>query len=193
MLFNVDHQALEDVELVEEVAVPPEATGRQYGFSGETLDFLTHVGLPQAEEYELGFFLPQDFNSAFIWDATAKAADGWETPDELKTVVKIGNFPINPIVIAPDTGTVYQYTEGVNLVIPIHQDISSLIKTAQSWLDFITSFSADDEDPDSADARRRQEVEALMAYIREVDPLPFANQYSEWNELFDNLQGGMYT
>lgn len=189
MLFNVDHQALADVELVEEVAVLPETTARRYGFSGETLAFLTHVGLPQAEEYELAFYLPQDFDPAFVWDATAKAAAGWRTPDDLKTVVKIGNFPINPVVIAPDTGVVYQYAEGVNLVVPIHQDISSLIHTAQTWLDFITSFNADDEDPD---ARRRREVEALMAGIREADPLPFANEYSEWNELFDNLRSGMY-
>ncbi|MER7196178.1 SUKH-4 family immunity protein [Streptomyces sp. CB01635] len=39
----------------------------------------------------------------------------------------------------------------------------------------------------------QQEVEALMAGIREVDPLPFAHENSEWVELFDNPRGGMYT
>lgn len=39
----------------------------------------------------------------------------------------------------------------------------------------------------------QREVAALMASIREVDPLPFAHENSEWVELFDSPRGGMYT
>ncbi|MFB6671222.1 SUKH-4 family immunity protein [Streptomyces sp. NPDC056390] len=193
MLFNVDHDELANVDLVEDINRLPEATARQYGFDGETLNFLTRVGLPSAEEYELGFYLPQEFDPDFIWDCAAKAAEGWKAPEGVKTVVKIGNFPINAVTIDPETGVVYQYTEGGMQAIAIHGDISSLIKTTALFLDYIGSYDAGDEDPEYADARRQQEVEALMASIREIDPLPFAHEYSEWAELFDNLRGGMYT
>ncbi|WP_394428886.1 SUKH-4 family immunity protein [Streptomyces sp. SGAir0957] len=193
MLFNVDHDTLADISLVEDVTRLSEATARQYGFDGETQDFLTRVGLPSAEEYEIGFYLPQEFDADFVWNCTAKAAEGWKAPEGVETVVKIGNFPINAVTLDPRTGTVYQYTEGGMQAIAIHQDISSLMQTTALFLDYIGSYDAGDEDPEYADARRQQEVEALMARIREVDPLPFAHEYSEWVELFDNLQGGMYT
>lgn len=40
---------------------------------------------------------------------------------------------------------------------------------------------------------RKREVNALMDGIRLIDPLPFAHEYSEWVELFDNLEGGIFT
>ncbi|MFE4673879.1 SUKH-4 family immunity protein [Streptomyces sp. NPDC056721] len=189
MLFNVDHDKLANVDLVEDVNRLPDAAARQYGFEDETLHFLTRVGLPSAEEYELGFYLPQEFDPDFIWDCAAKAAEGWKAPEGVEAVAKIGNFPINAVTIAPETGVVYQYTEGGMQAIAIHEDISSLIKTTALFLDYIGSHDAGDEDPEYADARRQREVEALMASIREVDPLPFAHEYSEWVELFDNLRG----
>ncbi|MGW6359365.1 SUKH-4 family immunity protein [Streptomyces sp. NPDC055092] len=86
----------------------------------------------------------------------------------------------------------YWHPSGMQ-AIPIRADISSLTKTTALFLDYIGSYDAGDEDPEYADGRRRQEVEALMASIREVDSLPFAHEYSEWVELFDNLRGGIYT
>jgi hypothetical protein len=178
--------------LVEEAVRLPEATARQYGFTGETLDFLVHVGLPTAEQWELSFGLTEEFRPGFLWDCAAHAEQGWRTPGGVEKVVKIGVFPINAVVIDPATGVVYQYTEGGRQVIPIHGDISSLAKTVISFLGYIEAYTGDG-DEEYEDARRRNEVQALRAEIRSVDPLPFSHEYSEWVELFDNLEGGIYT
>ncbi|GHA12846.1 SUKH-4 family immunity protein [Streptomyces echinoruber] len=195
MLFSIDHDTLTNTALVEEAVRLPEATARQYGFTGKTPDFLVHVGLPTAEQWELSFGLPEEFRPGFLWDCAAHAEQGWRTPDGVEKVVKIGVFPINAVVIDPATGVVYQYTEGGQQVIPIHGDVSSLVKTMISFLDYVDSYNPgeDEDDEDMGYARRKREVDALMAGIRLVDPLPFSHEYSEWVEIFDNLQIRIYT
>lgn len=73
--------------------------------------------------------------------------------------------------------------------------------TCRPWPEPLTAFvgyiesyeRAPGEDPESEDTSRRREVEALLADIRQADPLPFAHELSEWNELFENLATGVYT
>jgi hypothetical protein len=195
MLFEIDHEALADVVGEGDVYRLPEATAAQYGFTGETLDFLVRTGLPSAEDFEFSFGLPAEFNAGFIWDCAERRQRGWTFPDGVKKVVKIGNFPINAVVVDPDTGVVYQYTDASQEAIPVHGDLSSLAKTMISFLGYIESYSrGEDEDDDDAEyARRKHEVNALMEGIRLIDPLPFAHEYSEWVELFENLEGGIFT
>src|SRR4051812_9327996 len=85
VLFNVDHDTLTNIDLIGEVSRLPEATARQYGFAGESLDFLVDVGLPSAVEYELSFGLPQEFDAGFVWDCSAAATEGWTVPDGVTT------------------------------------------------------------------------------------------------------------
>lgn len=193
MLFNVDHEDLVSVVGEDGVIRLPEATAIRYGFTGETLDFLVRTGIPTAEDFEFSFGLPAEFDAGFIWDCTERAERGRRFPDGVKRVVKIGNFPVNAVVIAPETGVVYQYTDALREAIPVHGDLSSLAKTMMSFLDYIKSYSSDEEDEDVEYARRKREVDAMMAGIRLVDPLPFTHEYSEWVELFDNLEGGVFT
>ncbi|WP_354671422.1 SUKH-4 family immunity protein [Streptomyces sp. CSDS2] len=95
---------------------------------------------------------------------------------------------------SPGTGIVYQYTDAVREVIPLHGDVSSLVKTMVSFLGYISSYSrGEDEDDYEEYARRKREVGALLDAIRRIDPLPFAHEHSEWVELFDNLEGGVFT
>ncbi|MFI6358042.1 SUKH-4 family immunity protein [Streptomyces sp. NPDC050743] len=194
MLFSLDHDSLAEVVGEEDVHLLPEDTAAQYGFSGETLTFLTEVGIPSSEDWEIPFGIPEAFDPDLVWDRASRAERGWTFPEGVDKVVPIGNFPINAVVIDPETGVVYQYTDATQELIPIHQDLSSLAKTVVSFVGYIDSFErAEGEDPEHEDARRWQEVEALMADIRRIDPLPFAHAYSEWNELFDNLGTGIYT
>nr|WP_330338508.1 SUKH-4 family immunity protein [Streptomyces sp. NBC_00557] len=192
MLFSVDPDALADVSLVDEVKRLPEDTARRYGFSGDTLDFLVRTGLPSSDAYDLWFGPPQDFDPDFVWDFETLAAKGWVNPDAAQTVVKLGGFLTNSVAADPRSGLVYQYTEGTKQVVPLHGDVSSLAHTVLAFLGCIESYTPSDDD-EYDDARRRREVEVLMADIRRIDPLPFAHEQSTWNELFENLWMGIYT
>ncbi|QKW28789.1 SUKH-4 family immunity protein [Streptomyces seoulensis] len=196
MLFDVDRDALVDVVGDDGVVRLPEATAVRYGFTGQTLDFLVRTGIPTAEDFEFSFGLPAEFDAGFLWDCAERAQRGWTFPEGVEKVVKIGNFPINAVVVDPETGVVYQYTDASREAIAVHGDVSSLAKTLISFLGYIDSYrrdEADEADEDREYARRKREVDALMAGIRLVDPLPFAHEYSEWVELFDNLEGGVFT
>jgi hypothetical protein len=63
MLFDIDHDALAEVVGEDELHRLPEATAAQYGFTGETLDFLVRTGIPSAEDYEFSFGLPTAFDA----------------------------------------------------------------------------------------------------------------------------------
>ncbi|MGV9343029.1 SUKH-4 family immunity protein [Streptomyces sp. NPDC003688] len=176
---------------MDEVRCLPEATARAYGFQGATLDFLVRTGLPSSDAYDLWFGPPAEFDPEFVWSFTEQADQGWVNPDRAETVVKLGGFLTNSVAIDPRTGILYQYTEGTKRVIPLHGDVSSLVHTVTEFLGYIDSHSDSDDEYD--DARRRHEVEALMAGISHVDPLPFRDEQSTWNELFENLWMGVYT
>ncbi|MGY9069314.1 SUKH-4 family immunity protein [Streptomyces sp. CAS3] len=194
MLFSLDRESLADIVGEENVHVLPSDTAERYGFHGETLTFITQTGIPSSEDWELPFGIQEAFDPDLMWDSTSRAARGWKYPEGVNTVIPIGNFPINAVVISPATGVVYQYTDATQTLIPIHRDISSLAKTLTVFVGYIESFEPDErEDSEHEDARRRQEVEAMMADIRHVDPLPFTHELSEWNELFENLATGIYT
>ncbi|MEV4339560.1 SUKH-4 family immunity protein [Streptomyces sp. NPDC049590] len=192
MLFDIDYEMLAETVGEDEVSRLSESTAAQYGFAGETRDFLVHTGIPSAEDFELSFGLPAEFDGRFVWDCAEERENGWTFPDGVRRVVKIGNLPVNAVVVDPETGIVYQYTDAVQEAIQIHGDLSSLVKTMVSFLGYISSYSRGEHE-DEEYARRKREVDALLDGIRRIDPLPFAHGHSEWVELFDNLEGGVFT
>jgi hypothetical protein len=195
VLFNVDLKSLERAVGEGNVHRLSPHVAEAYGFNGEALRFLTEIGLPDDEEFEITFRLPDTFDDGFIWDRESREARGWRFPDGVESVVKIGAFPINAVVIDPNTGMVYQFTDATKELIPVHGDLSSLAHTVSSFMGYISTYSRheDEDDEDVEYVRRKREVDDMMSGIRLVDPLPFANEYSEWVELFDNLEGGIYT
>jgi hypothetical protein len=195
VLFSVDLKSLERTVGEENVHRLQPQVAEAYGFNGEALRFLTQIGLPDDEEFEITFRMPVTFDAAFIWDRASREARGWHFPAGVESVVKIGAFPINAVVIDPNTGVVYQFTDAIKELIPVHGDLSSLARTVSSFLEYIGTYSRheDEDDEDVEYVRRKREVDDMMSGIRLVDSLPFANEYSEWVELFDNLEGGIYT
>ncbi len=195
MLFSIEREALERAVGAENVHRIPRQVAEQYGFAGEALEFLTRVGIPDNEEFEISFGLPVEFDADFIWDRVSRTERGWVYPDGVKNVVKIGTFPINAVVIDPSSGIVYQFTDANKKLLPVHGDLSSLARTVTAFLQYIDTYTrAEDEDDEDVEyVRRKREVDDMTAAIRLVDPLPFAHEYSEWVELFDNLEGGIYT
>ncbi|MFD5904011.1 SUKH-4 family immunity protein [Streptomyces microflavus] len=195
MLFDVDRSTLAAAVGEDNVHRLPARTAERYGFTAETFEFFAEVGIPAAEEYELSFGLPAEFDDGYIWRRAAQESQGWKFPDGVEALIKIGNFPINAVVIDPTTGIVYQYTDASMEAIPVHADVSSLAKTISSFVGYAESYTrGDDEDDEDVEyARRKREVDTIHDAIRLVDPLPFAHEYSEWVEMFNNLEGGVYT
>jgi hypothetical protein len=195
VLFSVDAKFLERAVGEGNIHRLPPQVAEAYGFSGEVLRFLTESGLPDDQEFEITFRMPDTFDAGFIWDRASRESRGWRFPDGVESVVKIGTFPINAVVIDPKSGVVYQFTDATKELIPVHGDVSSLAHTVSSFLQYVSTYSRheDEDDEDVEYARRKREVDDMMSGIRLVDPLPFAHDYSEWVELFDNLEGGIYT
>uniref|UniRef100_A0AAU2VTH3 SUKH-4 family immunity protein n=1 Tax=Streptomyces sp. NBC_00008 TaxID=2903610 RepID=A0AAU2VTH3_9ACTN len=195
MLFDIERSVLTAAVGEGNVRRLPAVTAERYGFTGETFDFFTQVGIPSAVDYELDFGPPEKFSNGFIWHRAVEEAEGWKFPEGVESLIKMGNFPINAVVIDPVTGIVYQYTDASMEAIPVHGDVSSLAKTVSSFVGYVKSYvRGDGEDDDDVEyVRRKREVDAIHDAIRLVDPLPFAHEYSEWVELFDNLEGGIYS
>ncbi len=128
-----------------------------------------------------------------IWHRAVQESQGWKFPKGVERLIKIGSFPINAVVIDPATGIIYQCTDASMEAIPVHADVSSLAKTISSFVGYAENHTPGDEEDDEEYARRKREVGAIHNVIRLVDPLPFAHEYSEWVELFDSLEGGIYT
>ncbi|MFE9458635.1 SUKH-4 family immunity protein [Streptomyces californicus] len=195
MLFDVDRRVL--VASVGEEHIHRLSVGAagRYGFTGETLRFFTEVGIPSAEDYELSFSLPGEFERGYIRHRATEENLGWKFPEGVEALIKIGHFPINAVVIDPATGVVHQYTDASMEAIPIHADVSSLVKTISSFVGYVENYTRGEceDDEDVEYIRRKREVDDIRNAIRLVDPLPFAHEYSEWVELFDNLDGGIYT
>ncbi|MFH9133942.1 SUKH-4 family immunity protein [Streptomyces sp. NPDC017524] len=195
MLFDVDYGALATAVGEGNVHRLPTGTAGRNGFTAETFGFFTEVGIPSAEDYEISFVLPAEFDDGYIWRRAVQESQGWKFPEGVETLIKIGHFPVNAVVIDPITGIVYQYTDASMEAIPVHADVSSLAGTVRSFVEYVENYTrGDDEgDEDVEYARRKREVDAIRDAIRLVDPLPFAHEYSEWVEIFDNLEGGIYT
>ncbi|MFD0420976.1 SUKH-4 family immunity protein [Streptomyces parvus] len=191
MLFDVDRRALAAVVGEENVHRLPAEAAERYGFAGETLRFFTEVGIPSAKDYELFFGLPAEFRSGYIWHRATEESRGWKFPEGVEALIKFGHFPIDAVVLDPATGIVYQYTDASMEAIPVHADVSSLARTISSFVGYAEHCTRGD-DEDAEYVRRKREVDAIHDAIRLVDPLPFAHEYSEWVELFDNLEGGIY-
>ncbi|MFJ9107351.1 SUKH-4 family immunity protein [Streptomyces sp. NPDC102283] len=195
VLFEIDRSALADAVGEENVHRMPIGTAERYGFTAETCDFFTDVGISSAEEYELSFGLPAEFDDGYIWGRATQESRGWTFPEGVEALIKIGNLPINAVVVDPATGIVYQYTDASMEAIPLHADVSSLVKTISAFVGYAENRARGDGegDEDVEHARRKREIGAIHEAIRLVDPLPFAHEYSEWIELFDALEGGVYT
>ncbi|MEV7110040.1 SUKH-4 family immunity protein [Streptomyces anulatus] len=149
--------------------------------------------MSSAEDYEISFGLPAEFDDGYVWRRAVQESQGWKFPEGVEALIKIGNFPISAVVIDPATGIVYQYTDASMEAIPVHADVSSLAKTIGSFVAYVENYTRADDDEDVEYARRKREVDAIHDAIRLVDPLPFAHECSEWVEMSDNLEGGIYT
>ncbi|MFD8909877.1 hypothetical protein [Streptomyces sp. NPDC059575] len=70
----------------------PHKTALQYGFDGDALRFLTEVGIPSSEEWELPFGIAEDFDPDLVWDCTSRRERGWTFPGGVTRVELFDNL-----------------------------------------------------------------------------------------------------
>ncbi|AOT59030.1 SUKH-4 family immunity protein [Streptomyces fradiae] len=191
MLFRLSND-----ELVQAVGdahvhrITAEAAQR-YGFRGEAVDFLVNVGVPAVPDLELFFKIGPDFDTEHLCSYEQLLQLGWQVSPDVSRWVKLGYFPISMVAIDPVDGIVYQFTEGLMRPSALHADLSSFVKTIVS-----AAIAAEKchelSDEEDAEALLNEYVSAVRESIGNTDPLPFENPYNEWNEIFGNLEAGIY-
>ncbi|WP_328405333.1 SUKH-4 family immunity protein [Streptomyces sp. NBC_00390] len=104
----------------------------------------------------------------------------------------LGNFEISTIVLDTRTGKVHQLAEGIMRPIPLHGDISSLVKTIAALTELTNALPEDYEDDEETLENLQEELDNLKRTISSRDALPFADEHSEWVEVVTSIGAGMW-
>ncbi|WP_262387183.1 SUKH-4 family immunity protein [Streptomyces sp. TRM49041] len=191
MLFRLSHddlvQAVGDAHVYRITA----EVAQRYGFRDEAVDFLVNVGVPAVPDLELLFKIGPDFDAEHLCSYEQLLQLGWQVSPDVSRWVKLGYFPISMVAIDPVDGVVYQFAEGSMRPSMLHADLSSFVKTiiSAAVAEGKCSELSDEED---AEVLLNEYVSAVRVSIQNIDPLPFENPHNEWNEIFGNLEAGIY-
>ncbi|MER7834245.1 SUKH-4 family immunity protein [Streptomyces sp. NPDC095602] len=179
LLFGTDHVQ----------RVPPEAAIAA-GITGDTLSFLSEIGLPDNE-----FLTFPDFRkpgAAFKAFPLEERGAAWNLPASSAHWVLLGNFEISMVVLDARTGEVHQLAEDVMHPIRLHGDISSLVKTIAELTELAGALPEDHADDEKPLEKLQEDLDGLKSRISSQDPRPFADERSEWAEIVTSLGAGMW-
>ncbi|MET8574661.1 SUKH-4 family immunity protein [Streptomyces sp. NPDC005012] len=192
MLFTVTRAEVEWAAGVDgTVHRMPAGVAERYGFRGQAADFLATVGVPGVEEYGLEFRVPDAYDPELVGGYEELAAAGWEVGPEVDDWVPLGHFSVNTVWADPRSGKVYQFTEGPLRPLLLHADLSSFVRTIVVAVETARACEPVVGRPDEEEQLTAL-VEAGMARVRDVDPLPFADEHSEWHEVFGCMENAVY-
>ncbi|MET7370429.1 SUKH-4 family immunity protein [Streptomyces sp. NPDC005566] len=144
---------------------------------------LSTVGLPDAEWFMSKASLRTDDSI----DLAEWYGSRGTVPKECHDWLVLGLFAETTLALAPDTGTVYALGDGEAELSynPIHRDVESLVYALTKFEALRQELEEDDEDTEGR-------VDALHAEITEFDPLPFADEDSQWNLAFEEVIDGTW-
>lgn len=162
---------------------------RASGLRGEELDFVTSIGLPENDFVSFGTF--HDSEAAFA-QVSAAEREVWNLPAEAESWVMLGNFEISALALDVQSGQVHQLAEGIMRPVLLHRDLSSLVYTILRFTEYLERAPEVDDDDEESLERREEETEAIKRELAEVDPLPFASEYSEWREIVGSIGAGIW-
>ncbi|MET8574662.1 SUKH-4 family immunity protein [Streptomyces sp. NPDC005012] len=192
MLFTVTREEVERAtEIDGTVHRMPSEVAERYGFHSENAEMLSSVGVPEVARYGLEFRPPETYDPYWLADHKKLVEFGWKVGPEIDGWVSLGNFFINTVMVDPRSGKVYQFTEDPGLPLLIHADLSSFVKTIVVAVETARACEPVIGQPDEEEQLTAL-VEAGKARIRDVDPLPFADEHSEWHEVFGNMENVVY-
>ncbi|GAA1279595.1 SUKH-4 family immunity protein [Streptomyces aureus] len=190
MIFELSRDDLVQAFDEEQVRQVPTEVGQAVGFSGETLGFLTEVGLPENEFVSFPEFDGAD--SGFRPISLEELGSTWNLPASAANWVLLGNFEISAIVADTQTGEVHQLAEGIMRPIPLHKDLSSLVYTITQLTKIVGSLPEDYEDDEELLEGLGETLDTLKSEIRLRDHRPFGDEHSEWVEIVTNVGAGMW-
>ncbi|MGW0929177.1 SUKH-4 family immunity protein [Streptomyces sp. NPDC002644] len=169
----------------------PTGVAERYGFRGADVELLATVGVPEVPRYGLEFRPPVAYDPYWLADHERLSGFGWKVGPEVDGWVSLGNFFISTVMAEPRTGRVYQFTEDTGTPLLLHADLSSFVRTVVVAVETARACEPVVGRPDEEE-RLAALVEAGKARVRDVDPLPFADEHSEWHEVFGCVENAVY-
>ncbi|MFC6064353.1 SUKH-4 family immunity protein [Streptomyces ochraceiscleroticus] len=149
-----------------------------------TAEFLSRVGLPHDEQFKSKASVDQaETINLAEW---FRPEDG-TLPEECHSWLVLGYFAASLIALDPANGKVYAFGEGdpLDTYTQLHRDVESLVYTLNLFKKFDERGRGDDVDLE-------EQVEQLRARIEAFDALPFENDQSQWNLIFDEVIEGIW-
>ncbi|MEU3821780.1 SUKH-4 family immunity protein [Streptomyces sp. NPDC030392] len=190
MIFDFHPSELDRIFGADHVQrVPPEAAIAA-GITGDTRSFLVENGLPDND-----FLTFPDFRKpgvAFRKVSLEDLGATWNLPESAGCWIVLGNFEISTLVLDTRTGEVHQLAEGIMRPIPLHGDISSLVKTIAALTELTKALPEDYEDDEEALENLQEDLDNLKRFISSRDTRPFADEHSEWVDIVTSLGAGMW-
>ncbi len=182
--FSITHDELVAVFGAECVSRSDRREAEEFEFSGPTLEFLCTVGLPSMPKAEVA----APGGECLLWDPDEARENGREQHGETRGWVVLGNMPGSTLALDPVTGVVHGSHDDFETHMPLHSDVSSLAYTIHAVKRSLPEIAVA-----AGQGERDEIIDGLQRFIAERDPLPFADEDSEWNGAFDEIVMGMWT
>lgn len=190
MIFEISRDELIHTFDEERVHQAPSETARAAGFSGDALNFLTTIGLPDNEFISFPRIGAEDFGFRAV--AVDELGSTWNLPAAAANWVFLGNFEISAVVADTRTGELHQLAEGIMRPIPLHGDLSSLVHTITGMTRIVGSLPEDYGDDEELIEALAESLDTFRNKIKIKDPRPFGDEHSEWVEIIANIGAGIW-
>jgi hypothetical protein len=190
MIFETSRDELIQTFGEKQIHRVPATAAQAAGFSGDTLAFLTDMGLPENQFISFPTFDGTD--PRFRPVSFEELGSDWNLPASATNWVFLGNFEISAVAADTQTGELYQFTEDIMRPIPLHGDLSSLVYTITELTKIVESLPEDYDDDEDFLESLGETLDALKGEIGLQDPRPFTDERSEWAAIVTNIGAGTW-
>jgi hypothetical protein len=188
MIFSTTRQELVATFGEDRIRLVPREAAEAVGVGGETLRFLSEIGLPENEF--ISFAGVEGTSTALRKVPVQELGGTWDLPPSASDWIMLGNFEISAVVLDARSGEVHQLAEGIMRPIPLHGDVSSLVYTVCQLTRLVQGLPEDYDEDEEFLEELEGTVDALKRSIAAQDPRPFGHEYSEWVEIFTSIGAG---
>jgi hypothetical protein len=146
-------------------------------------EFLSRVGLPDSEYFMAKASVGQEESIRLeSWFGSERGT----LPQECREWLVLGHFVASLIALDPVSGKVYAFGEGepLDAYEHLHRDVESLAYALYLFRKF--------EDEERGEEEIEERVDRLRSQIEAFDPLPFADEQSQWNLVLEEVVDGIW-